>query len=600
MDPKTIRRLAAMMSAQQEGDASMTGSGLPSSLLFDRARIEDSMSRSTQAAKEKGPPLVYSTALKPTSFIRYEFIAGYNQTIKFQEHERNIKSTPISMRQTMKPLIEHGVAPTLNTLTTISLRQVARLGVNKIHADRVLFCTTSYAAYRTVATQVLVEDDGMDCLLLSLYNYVQEYEDPNQVLPVGTHLAVLAPYMKNALDDRQKNLMLRCDNPQCIIKYDSKAAWLAAREGRPAPPETSDALSLKERGNKSFRNNDFNAAERFYSRALQSSPIQESDKIACWSNRAEVALRSGQWEYAERDAREVLAIDGDHVKAKFRLAKAQYRLGRPSEALEVVQELLGKIPKDRSFQELYNDCEKTIQEQQGHYDLPAMRKAARSYSCSKKLQFHDDYVSPDIEIGVDIEAAGGDEYRGCRAVRDIEDKEILSSSQAVVFAPASKQVSTTMQLDVYSSRMDQSSQNRLVSEVIALLQRRPKVGKALYNLSAGLDSDTVPLAETEMIDIPRIRRILSSNTFALFDDGADVTIHWEMRKEECKKGRSLTGDETRCLHDKNLFGSGSGLWLRESMFNHSCTPNCEWSQIGDQMFIRCTRPILAGEELSIS
>jgi tetratricopeptide (TPR) repeat protein len=369
MDPEMIRRLAEMMSAQQEGEASMTGSGLPASLLSESARIEDSMSRSMQAAKEKGPPLVYSTTLKQPFLIRYDYIAGYNQTIKFQEHERNnkndSKSTPMLMRQTMKPLIEHGVAPTLKSLTAISLRQVAQLGVNKIHADRVLFCTISYAPYRTVATQVLIEDDGMDCLLLSLYNYVQEYEDPNQVLPVGTHLAVLAPYMKNAREDRQQNLMLRCDNPQCIIKYDSKAAWLAARDGRPAPQETSDAISLKERGNESFRNNDFKAAEIFYSRALQSSSIRESDKIACWSNSAEVALRSGQWEYAERDAREVLAIDGDHVKAKFRLAKAQFHLGKPLKALEIVQELLGKIPKDRSFEELYDDCERTIQEQQG-------------------------------------------------------------------------------------------------------------------------------------------------------------------------------------------------------------------------------------------
>jgi hypothetical protein len=229
-----------------------------------------------------------------------------------------------------------------------------------------------------------------------------------------------------------------------------------------------------------------------------------------------------------------------------------------------------------------------------------MRKGARSCRCSKPLQFHADYVSPDIEIGVDIEAVGGGKYRGCRAVRDIQDKEILSASKALVYSPASEEDSKTVQLNVYSNRMDQGSQIRLVSDVITLLQLRPQVGKALYNLSAGLDSDTALLAETEMIDIPRIRRILSINTFALFDDGADVTIHWEMRKEECKKGRTLTRDEIRCLHDKNLFGSGSGLWLRESMFNHSRTPNCEWSQIGDQIFIRCTRPILAGEELSIS
>ncbi len=67
-------------------------------------------------------------------------------------------------------------------------------------------------------------------------------------------------------------------------------------------------------------------------------------------------------EDAEQDAREALAIDGDHIKAKFRLAKAQFRLGKPSEAFEIVQELLSEIPKDRSFQELSADCERTIQE----------------------------------------------------------------------------------------------------------------------------------------------------------------------------------------------------------------------------------------------
>jgi hypothetical protein len=303
MDPETIRLLAEMMSAQQ-GEASTTGSGQPFSSMLEGGM---DMLRSIKAAKEKGPRPVYSTALKAPFLVRYEYIAGYNHAKKEQlEHERSSKnesnSAAIMMRQTMKPLIEHGAAPTLKSLTPISLRQVARLGVNKIHADRVLFCTTSYAPHRAVGTQVLVEDDDMDCLTLSLYNYVQDDEDPNQVLPVGTHLAVLAPYMKNARDDRQMILMLRCDNPQCIIKYDSKAAWLADREGKPPPPETSDALSLKERGNQAFRNKDFKAAERFYSRALQSSSIQESDKIACWSNRSEAALRSGQWEDAEQTA----------------------------------------------------------------------------------------------------------------------------------------------------------------------------------------------------------------------------------------------------------------------------------------------------------
>jgi hypothetical protein len=91
----------------------------------------------------------------------------------------------------------------------------------------------------------------------------------------------------------------------------------------------------------------------------------------------------------------VLAMDGCHVKAKFRLAKAQFRLSKPSEALKLVQELLGENPKDRLFQELcgdceriYYNCERTIKEKKGHYGLPAMRTAAH-HSCSSSSPFLD-------------------------------------------------------------------------------------------------------------------------------------------------------------------------------------------------------------------
>jgi hypothetical protein len=150
MDAETIRRLEEMMSAQL---ASMKGTEQPSSSLLEAM----DMLSSVKVAKEKGPPSIYSTALKPTSLNRHEYIAGYNHVKKEQQErelysENNTNANTRMNRQVMKPFIEHGAAPTLKSLTPISLRQVARLGVNKIHADRVLFCTTSYAPHRTIGT----------------------------------------------------------------------------------------------------------------------------------------------------------------------------------------------------------------------------------------------------------------------------------------------------------------------------------------------------------------------------------------------------------------------------------------------------------------
>jgi hypothetical protein len=46
--------------------------------------------------------------------------------------------------------------------------------------------------------------------------------------------------------------------------------------------------------------------------------------------------------------------------------------------------------------------------------------------------------------------------------------------------------------------------------------------------------------------------------------------------------------------------SGSGLWIKESFFNHSCAPNCEWTVVGEYMIVRAMKPIKSGEELCLT
>ena len=72
-----------------------------------------------------------------------------------------------------------------------------------------------------------------------------------------------------------------------------------------------------------------------------------------------------------------------------------------------------------------------------------------------------------------------------------------------------------------------------------------------------------------------------------------TTTSFHSRWDELQKSR---GDALRKYHSED----SCGLWLRESLINHSCVPNCMWSQIGDHMFVRCSRAIAKGEELCIS
>ena len=80
--------------------------------------------------------------------------------------------------------------------------------------------TVGFPAFRIVGTNVLLKDEAGDLMQLSMYNFVPDSSDPAERLPVGSRLAILEPYMKHSQDRDDMNLMLRCDNPQCIVVFD--------------------------------------------------------------------------------------------------------------------------------------------------------------------------------------------------------------------------------------------------------------------------------------------------------------------------------------------------------------------------------------------
>lgn len=280
----------------------------------------------TSAPGGAAPPREYSTILPPANLTRCPYVASFATN-------RNPVS-PAGMKTLLTscaPAIEHGVAQDIATLRPINLREIAQR-VNAIHQDRVLFAKVAHAPYRMTGANVLLEDTQGDVILCGLYNYVMPSEDPADLLPAGCFVALLAPYMHNARDDRMQELMLRCDNPQWVITFDSEAAWLAAREGRDPPVETTETSDLRKNGNDAFKNGKLKQSIRLYTRALNHPSISLEDKVACLGNRAEAYLREEQWEYAASDCEEVIQIEKNHVKANFRLSKALLRLGQAAKA----------------------------------------------------------------------------------------------------------------------------------------------------------------------------------------------------------------------------------------------------------------------------
>ena len=534
-------------------------------------------------------PPVYSADLPPPQLSRSRYEKLFAETKSKMKHQDMVR-----IKQTEPPSIEHGVAPSLELLRHTTMREVAKK-VNKIHQDCVLFVKTIYRPCHVANASILVEDEEGTCLMLSVYNFIQPSKELDEVFPVGTCLALLAPYILNVNDDKYHNLILRCDNPQCIIKFESEASWLAAKTGCPEPPVTENPSMHREKGNAAFQKKNIRDAAKFYSKALKSDTIQTEDKVACLSNRAEVMLREEKWESAEEDTRAALFIDSEHLKSKYRLGKALMRLSQPSEALKIAKWLLAKNPNERSFRELLSDSQRLTREQIGVYDIKMMRRELLS---SKKLGFHADFVSPAIEIGVEIKRPNAGTYRGCKAVEDIDAGELITASKVFVFIPTNKS-SLSLQVGTCENQVSQVEQMQLVNEVVELLHRRPKLGRSLYLLTAGDEyPNSVPSSEVEKINLSRIRCILNSNAFLRTSDHDGVLFEWKRLMMEQNNDRPLTEPEVHKIN--SMESNGVGLWINESLFNHSCTPNCTWNEIGDHMFMRTSRPVKAGEELCIT
>ena len=560
------------------------------------------------------PPPVLAAVLPPPFASRLLFRMG------LENNRPTEKKTVVTMKTTVRPPMEHGVAPaTMETLRPIDLKEIATK-VNYIHTGRVLFARIVDDPYRIIGTNVLIEDEGGNYVQAGIYNYLLASEDPLDFFSNGQYLAFLEPYMRHSQDNPNAPLLLRCDNPQCVRRFTSYLAWRAGQQqsqppGLPATGyarsttiatiTTSSPSALRQQGNQLFERGKLDQARSVYTEALSVAAISDDDKMACWSNRAEIHLRLEQWEDAAADARSALSIDPNHVKARYRIAKALLRLNQIEQGRQIIATLAkeGVIQEVKSMQAEANRL--LLESQEGQYDLAAMRRSSTS------TVFHADFVAKAVKIGVLVERPtimGKKSYRGCVAIEALAEGALLTASKAFAIVPeeetddkSSSALQLQFQLSTHSGLLSAGSSLTLANEIVVLLHRRPQLVKRLYQLSDGEDNcpphdGPVVHNDSVMIDLEKIRNIQNANSFGVYAGNPRLNFDWLCIQKENQLGRLLTEKEGKA----NDSGGGSGIWLTESFFNHSCNPNCSWSQINDHMFIRSIRPIAAQEELTIS
>lgn len=548
---------------------------------------------------EEAPAIVSAELPLPqVAYVKYAIF--YNHQKKIRESASSLSTM---FAQTMGASHQHGtLVLSPENLCQIRLREIATR-INYIHTGRILFAKTVYFdPVRQVGTSVLVEDDAGDLIMLSLYNFIPNDVEPSAVLPIGTRLAVLEPYMKRGRDSQQGELMLRCDNPQFVMRFENDEVWNAAKAGQfvtelVASVHEKDVDLLRTKGNTAFRQGQHERAMKIYTKALNvitsqngagTSKTSLEVHTAILSNRAACMISLEKWEEAEDECQRVLALQPEHLKARFRLAHSLLNLQQTVAAEKILQGLKRVKSIKKEVSKLLRVTQNaTVEQTSGKFDFIAMKREARF----GERAFHGNFLSKKIAIGVSIAEWG----RGVVAKAPLKENELLMASRAFVFVHESIcSARKELSFDPSGKKMHDSTRSELERRVIRLLQNRPALGSKFYYLSGGKKyKDCRSLGDSMKLDIPRIKAILNCNVFGTSMIGTDELLWLLEADEKCHNGAPPRMMSNGCVR-------ATGLWLNESLFNHSCTPNCTFVTIGSFMFVRATRPIETGEQLFVS
>lgn len=388
--------------------------------------------------------------------------------------------------------------------------------------------------------------------------------------------------------------------------------------------------SLRRQGNRFFEESNYIAAMNLYSQCIvQSGEMMERlDFLSCnseedkrlkvakvrrilflaLSNRAETWLRLKYYSRALGDADRALESEPNHAKCLVRRGKSLDGLQRYEEAVFCFTAALQLFPNDVLIQNSLRSSKIChLQSHEGQFDFSTCEDGGPLDPCC-------DFVGP---VEIQKRGVGGYGGRGVFLTKSAIAGQLLLVSNALAVLggdPSEKNPLRTVE-DYWIARASGSLSPtaddlalRLSFDASRSAEVRSKLDSLFYGAS-DQQADVIPDMELfkpgakwnpmqparrggegeglkSMFDahketVDRMRKIVEYNAWTDFED-------W---------GRAYSG---RAGRERYLKAGCGGLWLLPSFFNHSCAPNCTKVYIGNAVFVRASRAMDAGEELSLA
>jgi tetratricopeptide (TPR) repeat protein len=210
-----------------------------------------------------------------------------------------------------------------------------------------------------------------------------------------------------------------------------------------------------------------NRAINAYTNAILSTPVYPylpDVQATLLSNRSAAFLKVGFYQFARHDAEQVLKLEPNHPKARFRLASALFHLGSYRNALDIFHTM--QSPNNKEIQEsirqviVYDEENRT-----GDYDIATIDMEERQ---NPRLSHAND-CSGAIELRTSRN--GGPGGRGMFSKAVIPQGTLLVASKAIVggFEDELKSPEIRRILSIVSSLGQVPSKVGLVNDLYALL-----------------------------------------------------------------------------------------------------------------------------------